>query len=95
MVMNLTVPWLPVIISAVVGFLIGWVWHSDALFGKMWRKEMGVTDAQVQKAKKQGMKMMTRPMIVTFVTLIVMAWIISAFMHAIGSVGILGGLCVA
>lgn len=95
MVMDITVPWMPVVVSAVVGFFIGWMWHSDALFGKAWRKEMGVTDAQVQKAKKQGMKMMMRPMIVTFVTLIVMAWIISAFMYATGSVGIVAGLCVA
>jgi uncharacterized membrane protein (DUF106 family) len=61
----------------------------------MWRKEMGVTDAQVQKAKKQGMKMMMRPMVVTLITLVVMAWVISAFMHTIGGAGILSGLCVA
>ena len=95
MAMSLVVPWAPVVVSAIAGFLIGWLWHSDALFGKMWRKEMGVTDAQVQKAKKQGMKGMTRSMIVTFITLLVMAWIISAFMYATGSIGIIGGLCVA
>ncbi len=95
MVMDISVPWLPVVISAVVGFLIGWVWHSDALFGKMWRKEMGITDAQMNKAKKQGMKMMMRPMIVTLITLLIMAWVISAFTHAIGNVGVVAGMCVA
>ena len=95
MALSFVVPWVPVVVSTIAGFLIGWVWHSDALFGKTWRREMGVSDAEMQKAKKQGMKMMMGPMIVTLITLFVMAWVISTFIYATGSAGVVGGLCVA
>lgn len=95
MVMNFAVPWAPVVVSAIVSFFIGWIWHSDALFGRAWRREMGVSDAEVQKAKKQGMKGMMRPMIVTLISLLVMAWIIGVFVYATGSVGWLAGASVA
>ena len=36
------VNWLAVGVGAVAAFLVGWVWYSDALFGKKWRDGIGI-----------------------------------------------------
>ena len=36
------VGWLAVIVSAVVSFLVGWLWYSPMLFGPKWAEGVGV-----------------------------------------------------
>lgn len=44
--------------AAVVSFLVGWLWYSPVLFGKIWMKEMGITKEMAEKGKKRMMKVM-------------------------------------
>jgi hypothetical protein len=37
-----------VLAAAVSAFVIGGAWYSPALFGKLWQRETGLTDAQLQ-----------------------------------------------
>ena len=38
--------WLAIIIAALSGFMIGGVWYGP-LFGKMWQREAGITEAEM------------------------------------------------
>ncbi|MEZ5485550.1 MAG: DUF1761 domain-containing protein [Lysobacteraceae bacterium] len=39
-----------VLVAAVSGFVLGGLWYSPALFGKVWQRESGVTDEQMKNA---------------------------------------------
>ena len=34
-----TIHWIPVIVMTLFSFVLGTIWHSQALFGKAWKKE--------------------------------------------------------
>lgn len=42
------VNWIAVVIAAVASFLLGGLWYSPALFGKVWQREAGLTDEQIK-----------------------------------------------
>ena len=44
-----------VIVTAVAGFLIGWLWYSPVLFAKPWMAEMKITDEMMKAAVAKGM----------------------------------------
>lgn len=56
--MEVPVNWAAVIISAVVYMAIGFAWYSDAIFGKQYRKLMGVSESSMKPGKDFMMKMM-------------------------------------
>ena len=35
------VAWMPVVVSTVVAFLVGWLWYSDKMFLKRWKEGIG------------------------------------------------------
>ena len=39
-----------VLSAALSGFILGGLWYSPALFGRMWQREAGVTDEQMKNA---------------------------------------------
>lgn len=43
------------LLSAVVSFIIGWLWYSKFLFGKFWMTEMGITVEPTNAEKKAMM----------------------------------------
>ena len=44
--------WLPSLISALSAFLLGGLWYSPLLFGRVWQREAGLSDEQLQAANK-------------------------------------------
>jgi hypothetical protein len=44
-----------VLVVAVVGFLLGWLWYSPILFAKAWLAEMKITPEQIAAEKEKGM----------------------------------------
>jgi len=44
-----TLNWFAIIIAALSNFLIGGLWYSPMLFGKIWMKENGFTDDDMKK----------------------------------------------
>ena len=36
------VNWLAIIVGTVLGFLLGWLWYSEKLFGKKWAAGVGI-----------------------------------------------------
>jgi uncharacterized membrane protein len=44
--------WLPSLIAALSAFALGGLWYSPALFGRVWQREVGLTDEQLAGANK-------------------------------------------
>ncbi len=71
---------LPVLVAAIAGFVIGFLWHGP-LFGKVWMKMMGITQKQMKEAQ---MKNMLPQMAAAFVQQLVLSYVIALFAGALG-----------
>lgn len=71
---------LAVIVSAVIGVVIGSFWYSPALFGTAWLKLSGIrmTPQKIRAAKKKGMG---KSFALQFVGSLVMAFVLSALVN--------------
>jgi len=47
--------WLAVVVTAVIGFMVGWLWFSPLLFVKSWMAEMKMTEQTMKEAAQKGM----------------------------------------
>jgi hypothetical protein len=47
--------WLAVVGTAVIGFLLGWLWYSPVLFVKPWLAEMKITEEMMKASAQKGM----------------------------------------
>ena len=88
MPLNFTVNYLSVVVAAIAGFIIGWIWYS-ALFGKAWMKLSGKSTKEINASKKKGM---AGAMIVAFIAQFIMAWVLAVFISATSASGWLEGL---
>ena len=69
-----------VIVSAIIGVIIGATWYSPALFGSTWMKLAGIklTPQQIKAAKKKGMG---KSFALQFLGSLVMAFVLSALVN--------------
>ena len=87
------VNYLAVIAAAVATFLLGGLWYSPALFGKVWQREAGVSEEQMKNAN------MAMIFGLTFVLSLIAAWVFALFLGprppmALGlGAGFSAGLC--
>ena len=66
--------WVAVFAAAVACFALGALWYSNALFGKAWQREAGLTDAQLASGNK------ARIFGLTFVLALLAAWNFAKFL---------------
>jgi hypothetical protein len=87
------VNYLAVIAAAIATFVLGGLWYSPALFGKVWQREAGVTEEKMKSAN------MTLIFGLTFVLALIAAWVFALFLGprppmALGlGAGFSAGLC--
>jgi len=87
------VNYLAVIAAAVATFLLGGLWYSPVLLGKVWQREAGVSDEQMKSAN------MAMIFGLIFVLSLVAAWVFALFLGprppmALGlGAGFSAGLC--
>ena len=87
------VNYLAVVIAAVASFLSGGLWYSNALFGKAWQRESGVTDEQLKNGN------MAKIFGLSLVLSLLAAWVFALFLGprppvALGlGAGFSAGLC--
>jgi hypothetical protein len=55
MVVTVSVNYLAVLVATVVQMIVGGLWYSPLLFGKMWIKLSGLSQKQLEECKKKGM----------------------------------------
>jgi hypothetical protein len=69
-----------IVLAAVVSFMFGWLWYG-ILFPKQWMAAAGKTEADL---KAQGGPTPT-PFVISFVALLVMAWVLAGVMGHLGT----------
>lgn len=67
------VNYLAVLVAAIAGMVVGFLWYGP-VFGKIWIRLSGITDAQIEEAKKKGM---TTNYILAYVGTAVMAYVLA------------------
>ena len=77
MVPVVDVNYIAVLVAAIVSMIIGALWFSPVLFGKMWMQLSGMTDKKLQEAKKKGIG---KSYIIMFVATLVMGYVLA---HAV------------
>lgn len=85
---NVTVNYLAVVVAALAAWILGALWYSPALFGKQWAAAQGFTPERME-TMRQGM---ARKYLVTLVCLLIMAWVMAAFIDRMGILGAIGGV---
>jgi hypothetical protein len=69
-----------IVLAAVVSFMFGWLWYG-ILFPKQWMAAAGKTEADL---KAQGGATPT-PFVISFVALLVMAWVLAGVIGHLGT----------
>ena len=88
MVWFLPVSAVGVLVAAVVGFVLGWVWYSPMLFGKQWMKAAGVSEKQHAASMKTGM---ARGIATGFITALVMSFVLAQMVVATSASSVVDG----
>ena len=82
------VSYLPVLVAAVVVFVLGWLWYSPLLFYKPWMRLRGLDPvAAITGAKMPGGKL-----VVEFARCIIVAYVIARFVALLGISSWLGAV---
>ena len=68
-----SVNWLAIIVAAIANMAIGFAWFSDAMFGKQWRKLMGVSESSM----KPGNDFMVKMMVIGTIGALLMAFVLA------------------
>lgn len=98
--MELTINYLAVLVSGISAVVIGFLWYGP-VFGKVWMKEVGYTDADATAARNDPAKMnaMYRSYALTALAGLAMAFILAHFISmaplVLGMTGLSGGMAVA
>jgi hypothetical protein len=79
---------LAVVVSAVATFIIGALWYSPILFGKLWMKAHAYTEEKLKEMQKGVM----RAYAVSFVCYLVMAAVLSGLMGLTNTATATGGM---
>lgn len=75
----ITLSFWPILISAIVSFIVGSLWYSPVLFGKEWMSLLHMTEADIARAQAKGMiKLYIIQFILTLITFIVLGFFIRA-----------------
>lgn len=64
-----------ILVAAIAPMLLGMVWYSPALFGKTWVKLLGKNEQEMKKMGKQA----TNGYILTFVSALIMSYVLAHF----------------
>lgn len=73
--------WWAVIVAALAGFFVGFMWYSKPVLGKQWMKAVGLTEKDLKNASMFG------PIVTTLLTVVVTAIALAVLLHvlALGS----------
>lgn len=85
---------LAIIITALISFGVGVLWHSPLLFLKQWLRLMHITEKEVKKAKAKA-KNMNPTYAIAFGANLVLAWAIGFLLYVMQGTGAAAGLIVA
>jgi hypothetical protein len=82
------VNFLPVLVAAIVVFVLGWLWYSPFLFYKPWMRARGLDPV----AAMTGAKMPAGKLVVELLRCIVLAYVIAHFVALLGVSSVFGAI---
>src|SRR2546422_10784717 len=82
------VSYLPVLVAAIVVFVLGWLWYSPLLFYKPWMRLRGLDPV----AAMTGAKMPGGKLLVELARCVVLAYVIARFVALLGITSWLGAV---
>ncbi|OGW83022.1 MAG: hypothetical protein A3C47_02940 [Omnitrophica bacterium RIFCSPHIGHO2_02_FULL_51_18] len=85
-------PW-AVLGSAVLGMVIGMLWYSPFLFGKLWMKLSHISEQDMEQAKKGAAR--AKSYGGAFLNGLVMSFVLAFFLDRVGAYDVVEGLIVA
>lgn len=65
-----------VLAAAIVNMVVGMIWYSPSVFGKVWMSCMGLTPQRMEELKKRGMG---KIYVASFVTALLMSYVLAHF----------------
>lgn len=65
-----------VLAAAIINIIIGMIWYSPPVFGKLWMSSMGLTPQRMEELKKRGMG---KIYFASFVTALLMSYVLAHF----------------
>lgn len=77
-----------VLVAAVVSMVLGMIWYSKPVFGKVWAKASGMTPKKMEEAKKG----MILSFVLGFVATLITAYVLALFLGYLEAATILLGL---
>ena len=83
--MVLNINYLAVLIAAIVSVIIGMVWYSPVLFGKLWIKWSNFNTKMNKAQQAAHKKAAQKGMIISFFVSIITAYILAVILSLIGS----------
>lgn len=78
------ISYLTVVVAAIVGTGIGFLWYSPIAFGRPWMREMGITaDSMEEFKKKNGKRAMIKTHTISTLFTLVSAYILAALLNSL------------
>lgn len=81
-----------VLVAAVVGYVVGALWYSPVLFGKLWMRLSGVTMGDMEKAKQKGM---AKSYVIMFIGILIMSYVLAQVLEVFGAASAWMGIQIA
>lgn len=88
--MEININYVAVLVAAISSMVVGALWYSPLLFGKMWMKMLGKTEEEI---KKEGGA--STGYIVAGISSLLASYILAHFVDYTGATDILGGVTTA
>lgn len=85
---------LAVIVTAIISFAFGMLWHSPVLFLKQWLRLMRISEKEMKKAKAKA-KNMNPTYAIAFLANLVLTWSIGFLLFLTSGYGASGGMIIA
>ncbi len=89
---QVSINYLAVLVSGIASMVIGGLWYSPLLFGKLWIKLSNISEKQIEETKKKGM---AKNYIISFIASLVMAYVLAHFVKYIQAVDVSNALQLA
>jgi hypothetical protein len=83
-----SIHYIPVLVAAILAFVLGALWYSPVLFAGAWVRAHGYTEEQIARMRAGAAKSYA----MSFVCFLVMAVAMAALVARVQPVGVLGGL---
>ncbi len=87
--MEPVINYLAVLVSALATIVVGFLWYSPLLFGKLWMKLSMISNADIKKAKQKGM---TASYLLMIISTLLMSYVLAVFLDYANALTPVAGL---